>query len=181
MPGDFVIFGHYSTPDGLKINCSLSWFTVFTSSKIKYWKDFFQQNHWSSTSIKKKKGHINVTESFFFFGRGGTGPLCPQVPTALYNADILHLRPKTLKYKLEGVHLQPGWRLLHETLLKMKTFTVFLKNLEYKFNILFLSGFYFRHKWLTWQWEEEVPPLLSFNSSTLLTTFRYFFSVLRLI
>ena len=46
---------------------------IITSRKIKYWKDFSQQNWSSPTFIKTKKGHIK-------------GPLCrhfPPVPTVL--------------------------------------------------------------------------------------------------
>ena len=35
-----------------------------TVRKLKYWIDFFQQRCTSSTSIKKKKEHIKVTESY---------------------------------------------------------------------------------------------------------------------
>ena len=53
-----------------------------TSRKIRYWKDFFQQNRSSSTFIKQKKGHVSVAESHW----GGKSPLylIPQGEQYLY-------------------------------------------------------------------------------------------------
>ena len=39
-------------------------FDRITSTRIKYWKDFFKQNCSSSTFIKKKKEHSSVAESY---------------------------------------------------------------------------------------------------------------------
>ena len=82
-----------------------------TNRKIKYWKDFFQQNCSWSTFIKEKKGHIKVAESNW--GRGGKHmpPLpppilpssdCPDVALLIY---FYMVKRKRKEYEIPSISL----------------------------------------------------------------------------